>query len=159
MFMGFHTLFLYLCDELGTWLPCSLQMACMCHFCIYMPCQEPPMFISNVVSFLVWSRFSNIVSSSISCRKLVLNGDALHSGVGICTWPWVGSVRPWYIWWPSVYVGTVSILGTSCYVWIYQLIRGHLKGHHIIKNLPLSSFYIIWPLGAVGGWHLQWTSP
>ena len=64
IYVGFHHSHLYLGDKLGTWSLCSLQMAHICHFCIFMSCLKHPMCTSNVGSFPVWSGRPLTFSSS-----------------------------------------------------------------------------------------------
>ena len=68
----FNPPFLYLGDEHVSWSACFSQMACICHF-IFMSCPEPPMGISSVDSFPVWSGGSLIIFQLLRCRNLVLN--------------------------------------------------------------------------------------
>ena len=50
------------------------QMACICHFVsFFMSCPEPPMGISGVGSFPVWSEGSLIIFQFLRCRNSALN--------------------------------------------------------------------------------------
>ena len=59
---------------------CFPHMACICHF-IFMSCPEPPMGISSVGSFAVWSGGSLIIfSSSLGVGILLEIGCAYIRG-------------------------------------------------------------------------------
>ena len=68
----FYLQFLYLSDKHVLMIYSFLQMACICHKKI-LSCPEPPMGISGVGSFPVWSGGSLIFSSSFRSSKLPLH--------------------------------------------------------------------------------------
>ena len=104
--------------------------------CIFVSSPMPPMCISDVGSFSVWSRCSLIFFSiSSKWRELVLNFETCYM-LGVVMVLCLGQVLDTGICGSCQYIqGLLATVGTSC--------GGHLRGHHTIKFLLTRSCYVI----------------